>query len=484
MPSVTYTSKKGMKQLGTEVLTALANTKAYTLTDTSRLVGGSWSGVNATIVDTGDIEVTSTAAGGYATRTITGLTIGNTYILVCNLIVTSGGNGTLRALGTDIDVSETLSSGVLSITIVADATTLEIRLENAAIGVNDFTNIIVEDGILDYSTSSNGLQVTGSVIASEVATGSELIGFSNFSNSNYIRQDYINTELNYEQTDTQDFYYVGWVKLSTTVTSGTIFAREFTSGSRMLLDISSTSLRFRVSDDFANFDTAEYTSGISDNKWHFIACIYRTVFKDTGSEKAVMELWVDTSLVATINVTNATNILINNNARLTFGNNYVANDALTNGALAMWKSAPYAPLYAEIDTIYQNEKTMFKPYTIFRSYGEIYNLDIRYTNLDRSYDMPQARERSIGRKQVSTVSNDGQTWSITTIPLNKDNTQLDTYTHLLDSVLDGSLLTFDARGSISDPYDPVNAYLVETSYQEARHAKTEYYSLSFSFIEL
>ena len=179
-------------------------------TDTS-----GWSANNATLsVDAGRLKVVDNGSSAVANQTIS-VTAGETYVITFD--ATSGtaacqayvDDGTLTVIGSNI------SDGVFSYTY-----TVPSGVSSFVLGLNNtngitgqycfFDNISVRLAEPDRSVNGNGLQVFGTVTKSAVATGADLVGYSGFSASNYIKQPQ-NADMFF---GTGDFAIMLWVKFS------------------------------------------------------------------------------------------------------------------------------------------------------------------------------------------------------------------------------------------------------------------------------
>jgi hypothetical protein len=102
------------------------------------------------------------------------------------------------------------ASGSYAMYFTASATTTYLRLENVntSIGVySEYDNISVRILEEDRSVNNKGLQVFGTVTKSPVATGSNLVAYSGWSNSNYLRRPAGVTDLN-----NSSITYMCWYK--------------------------------------------------------------------------------------------------------------------------------------------------------------------------------------------------------------------------------------------------------------------------------
>ena len=112
-------------------------------------------------------------------------------------------------------------------TFTASSTSVTVALQVDGNGIAYYNWVYINESVDDdravgrYRRTGNPLQVVGTVNKTAVATGAELVSYSNFSNSNYLTQNH-NSDM---QTGTGDFSVSCWFKNSSTENSyeGLIF---------------------------------------------------------------------------------------------------------------------------------------------------------------------------------------------------------------------------------------------------------------------
>jgi len=181
----------------------LSDTSTASVTGTELVTNGTFTsnttgwtaGNSATLsVNTNRLQVTSSTGGnGYAYQSITTV-VGQRYVLSLDFTLGTGGLG-LIWIGNSIGGGDITQLGTLNATsnysvyFTATATTTYIR-----IGANEpttgltyiFDNVSVRIAEADRSVNNKGLAVYGTITKSAVATGSNLVGYSGFSASNYL----------------------------------------------------------------------------------------------------------------------------------------------------------------------------------------------------------------------------------------------------------------------------------------------------------
>ena len=176
----------------------------------------------------GQIEITG-AIGDRVYQDISGLVVGEDYVLSGDIV--SGTNGQISmyqnataSSGAFIVGSGNISTNqTINLKFTAPTTTVNLRLVRVSSTVV-YDNISVRKAELDrsingepylvgasiYSSGQNALAVYGTINKNPVATGAELVAYSNFSNSNYLLQPY-NSDLDFTNTMSIMLWVNGWV---------------------------------------------------------------------------------------------------------------------------------------------------------------------------------------------------------------------------------------------------------------------------------
>jgi len=164
----------------------------------------------------GNINVYSgTGSNGFASQTITTV-VGKTYTLSFDYYHVNGNAGGYVNIGTSfagdqyvyLSLPTTSSWNSHSHTFKATTTTTFVGLYSRSSGNGNarYDNVSLRLAEEDRSYNNNGLQVFGTVTKTAVATGAELVAYSGFTSSNYLRQPY-NSDLDF---GTGDFSYSFW----------------------------------------------------------------------------------------------------------------------------------------------------------------------------------------------------------------------------------------------------------------------------------
>ena len=182
---------------------------------------------------------------------------------------------------------------------------------------------------------SSGLAVYGTINRSAVATGADLIAYSNFSASNHLRQP-TNSDMN---IGTGDAYEMIWFK--TTLTSGTMMMISYEGGAIGTNDYGKPfniryengSVRGWASHNgFSTYDDVNHGVSTADGQWHCAAWVKRG---------KVFELYVDGEFIGSDTGGVGSNALSDANSELVIGGrkrgNYVgtSEEPWNNGSLAL-----------------------------------------------------------------------------------------------------------------------------------------------------
>ncbi|MCM8736016.1 LamG domain-containing protein [Azospirillum sp. A1-3] len=320
-------------------------------TDTS-----GWTAINggAIAVSGGEIAVTAPAGTyGSAGQTISGLVVGQTYVVTASARKGTAGSARLMvqagAVGgtTLVDVNTTsATSAPLTGSFTATPTSVGISLLTMDGGTTAyFDNISVRLATPDRSYKAKGLIVNGT-LQRNAANGGDVVVWSGFSTSNYLEQPY-NADLDF---GTGDFWFRWSGKITSTPTQCTLVSRDSaTTGARFQLYLNAAGLpRFFVSDG-TNSANAAGTSSLADGNTHIIECEKR------GS---TLELWVDGVLTATASAASVGS-LSNAVATLRIGIDQQGANPATNAAACMVRISAYAPTAAQIAKMYADERGLF-----------------------------------------------------------------------------------------------------------------------------
>ena len=318
------------------------------------------------------------SANGYVVVAFKGLTIGQSYFVSMtwdNNATLDGGyehrvshkNGLAGENYTDFThwnktngSSETLTGIFTAQT--TDSDDLVIYANAITLNVSNFNIRQIDDE--DRSYSNKGLGVYGTLTKSAVATGAELVAYSGFSNSNFLKQPY-NSGL---APGTDAYCVMAWVKTGTSGTDQYIYDRSSTATStRDLLNImssgaagsSANKLQWWHRDSSGNTTDVQATDlAIADNEWHHVVAVMN------GQGYYVYVDGVKSSIGGGVirNIDNA------NNPPMYVGIRHSETSPLT-GSMALFRYSHLCPSDEQIKKFYEDEKRLFQENAKCAFYG-------------------------------------------------------------------------------------------------------------------
>ncbi len=216
----------------------------------------------------------------------------------------------------------------------------------------NFLNITTE---YDRSVNNKGLQVFGTVTKSAVATGADLVAYSGFSGSNFLKHLY-NSEL---APGTAAYSVSCWFKTGTSSGDQYIFDRNGGgSGSRNLLLIMNTSagggsdskFQFWHRDNFGNVTDIQITDKtITDNVWHQVVAL---------NDGSTYKVYVDGE-VSSVTSSQIRNVISDNDPPMFIGIRHTEGSTFMTGSMALFRYSKSAPSPEQIKKMYEDEKCLF-----------------------------------------------------------------------------------------------------------------------------
>ena len=346
-------------------------------TDATNLVEGDVLGGKGTFDDASywNIGTSWTISGGVATATSGTndylsknaiLTTGARYVI--RVTVSSYSTGTLYVYcGTGAPGLQNHYFGISgngTYTMILDAYNTNFGLYSSGFaGVVD--NVTVSS-VVDQDRSVNGkdLGVIGTVTRSAVATGAELVAYSGWSDSNFLRQPY-NADLNY---GTGDFSVMGWIKMPDISQLGFIFDRASLTtsggGPRIAVYAESSQLKFYTFDGASN---AEETTSIAgyNNQW---VCFVCNRLSNGNQEMYINGELKDSRTGPSRDVSNTADPVT------TIGHRYNAAAGATSanifeGSIALLRTSASTPSATQVKKMYEDEKMLFQENAKCTLYG-------------------------------------------------------------------------------------------------------------------
>ena len=313
--------------------------------DTSWTKGEQWtiSGGSASITDS-----PNRTSDSYLEQNISGLVAGKQYVI---RITYSGSIGDIDAyLGGNrvFSIRSTYgNSADLYLNLTAGSSNTKFAVVANQHFVGSVDNFELYEAVQDRSVNGNGLQVFGTVTKSAVSSGADLVAYSGFSASNYLKQPH-NDDLSF---GVDDFAVMGWAyPQQTSGTAGYLFDRGDSSGhSRVAIYIAHTNMQVTFYTTNSSGAAAFYqeANGWTDSRWLHLCMVRRgtTVFN-----------YIDGKLVGSFTQSNSLN---NDNAPLVIGNRYnYGNPFIGKLSLIRWSAT--APSPEQIKKIYEDEKVLFQ----------------------------------------------------------------------------------------------------------------------------
>ena len=221
-----------------------------------------------------------------------------------------------------------------------------VTLWNSSTGEVRYRNFRVRVVEEDRSVKMSGLAYFGTITKNPVATGAELVAYSGFNSSNYLRQNYNSAVMNH---GTGNFCYTMWVNIDDSGTDSQTFvdrssAFGATSNPRLRIH-KHTSGKFR----FWTTNGAVTNTTILENAgWTHLACVRRG---------GTTEAWVNGYLEATgSSATDFTSTA----GQIQVGLDGDGTDPLTAGSIALVRVSNSAPSAEQIKQMYEDEKHLFQ----------------------------------------------------------------------------------------------------------------------------
>ena len=345
----------------TQVGTARLSSESYDNGDTS------WSMVDASASDNGYLQIR-----------MGGLTSGKSYYISLtvdgNLPTDTGYEH--RFILNNVDQTGSLDhwngsgAGDLTGTFVAASSTSDFifYVNNFTCNVSNFQ--VRELAEEDRSVKNNGLAVFGTVTKTAVNTGAELVAYSGFTTSNFLRQP-PNTDMN---IGAGDAYEMIWYKISSGSASGSQMLMGY-EGGKSGTNIYGNLMNIRMesgeihgwasTNNFSTYDDVIHSISTADGNWHCATWVRRGV---------IFELYVDGEFIGSDTGAVLGNKLSDKNTELVLGGRKRgqgpgACEEPFGGSLALARIGKSAPSAKQIKKIYEDEKSLFQENAKATLYG-------------------------------------------------------------------------------------------------------------------
>lgn len=265
--------------------------------------------------------------------------------------------------------------------------------------IGDIDNVSVTIADPDLSANNNGLGVFGTVVKTSVGD-SGLASYDGWSASNYLKQPY-NADLDFGSTN--DFCYMGWIKLDSLGSTVNIFDRADSDGSNRVFGAFITGtgglLRFYIEDGAAGSSSIDTPTDliVTDTFYHF------AMVRDTSGTG--LKIYLNGVLVKSATVTARDVSSSDSTGALFVGVNYAAASAFT-GDITLFRNFDYAITAADILDIYNKEKNYFK------AFGTLPETLISTSATTADYFAMYAHDfGGTGSSVVLQYSDDDSTWT-------------------------------------------------------------------------
>ena len=344
----------------------LSDTDDTNITGTSLIANGDFS-ANSTAAFTTVAGGTAAVTGGLLRLTDTGgafcyasapftTVIGNQYYVTVDIVNNSNtANANYIRCGNSHNgtglhnTNYGTSYGTKTFYFTATATTTYLTLisGNGVGETGHWDNVFVYKLDNDRSINTKGIQPYGTITKSAVATGADLIAYSGFSASNYLKQPY-NSDLDF---GTGDFYAGIWVYGGSDAKSLIIREEPATdqNGSFLIFQNSGV-FQFYIKGDGQSAWTSFAGTATYGNYW---SCVYLVRSGNT------MYGYVNGKQVGSVAFTNS---VTNTDAELVIGTRNTNANATQSfdGSLALARVGPGSPSSEEIKEMYEDEKYLFQ----------------------------------------------------------------------------------------------------------------------------
>ena len=348
----------------------LASTDTSNLTDTNLVTNGDFSNgstgwsLHGLTVDTsgGNMTFTSSAGNPRISQAIT-VEEGQTYYFR----ETSSGSRARYISKTTVSSGSLTNQNNSFFTVPAGTTTVYVVLYVIGTGNSaTFDDIIVTKADTDRTLNNKGtnndakgLRTIGTLNRNPVATGAELVGYSNFSTSNYLTQPYNSTF----DMGTGSFTIMFWAK---TTGAGTICRRgtaDATETFRVYLDGSTYGIYFDYGNS-AQYTQLQHTSEKSilvNGRWNFVAC-------QCSANNSNVQIFLNgKNMDVSINANPPSTFNNDSSAEFLVGQSY--NSLPFPGEIALLRVTKHRTSIRTLEKIYDDERRMFQPNAKCTVYG-------------------------------------------------------------------------------------------------------------------
>jgi hypothetical protein len=215
-------------------------------------------------------------------------------------------------------------------------------------------NVSIRKTEKDRSVNNRGLAVYGTITKTPVATGSNLVGYSGWSNSNYLLRPTGVTDLN-----NSSMTFMSWYK------GGSYGGEEVIISTGDYNTVSEVRAIYLTGSGVPGFSgwANDYNPGnnIRDNNWHFICVVIQYVSGTTYN----ISVYVDGIMTGTT----SRSLLTFSNTAIDVGGGSVPGTRYVNGSISLVRLSTTVPSPEQIRKIYEDEKALFQSNSQCTLYG-------------------------------------------------------------------------------------------------------------------
>jgi hypothetical protein len=253
------------------------------------------------------------------------------------------------------------STGANTLMFTAGASISEVYIEKPSGSNSTFVlnSVSIREAEEDRSVNDNGLAVYGTVTKSAVATGADLVAYSGFSGSNFLKQPY-NSDL---APGTGQYSVMFWVNTTHNASNDQYLFDRAGSSSRILMTLMQNASKIQfyvVGSDGASSNLITNDIGISENVWHQVVGLY-----DGSSHKVYIDGVASSDTKTGQNVGNDGTPALHIGVRHSEATS--TQQLLGNLALFRWSNS--APSAEQIKKMYEDEKFLFQENAKATLYG-------------------------------------------------------------------------------------------------------------------
>lgn len=423
---ITYTANRGfIVPAGCKVM-ALCDDTVETVAGSELLLNPgpfiattNWTGINATLsVAANELIITSdgVASEGRARQGIATV-VGARYKLWTNCrrgTAPSGGVG-ITANGIESISHDGISNAVVQMDFTATSTTTIVDLffshGGAPAAGQTAYFVFCSARIVDSDISGNdkGLAAYGSITKAVTATNATTVSYGPFSASNYLYQPY-NADMDF---GTSDFYIGCWVKVTDLSNFNFIVSRGYYSGSwsgpliELYLQYATGIVKFRISDDAGLlFDEVFSTTAV------FAGGDYVFIWAQRSGGN--IQIYYNGRYESQTVISNASGMLSNSIAELYVGQQAGGSNPAA-GFFSGLRIGTGSLTVEQIKSIYNSEKHLFKPNSVFRIFGSTAALSIAGAKIFPDYtEIGPPPIITLDGEESSVIHRIDETWQIVT----------------------------------------------------------------------